>query len=218
MFKKATIALIAVLSCCSLVCVGFSSWSITTQDSLSETTSGTLTSEDVIVSNDYVKINTEQIIELNKKTFVVSPYGFVITNDDDTISIATKGILQIPLVINMENCYAFSKTELHVDITISLEKQSDLLTATQYLKPVCEDASVQNVQGKALSSTKEYLISFSLKTEEPVEQKEKELIVNLEFNFPVLAQYSYYLYNTQFVQESEIVNAFVFSVAVSNGE
>ena len=73
MFKRALISLIAVLSCCSLVCVGFSSWYVNDGTDIESYVNGSLSSEDIIVSDDYVRIDTDKIKELNSNTFVVSP-------------------------------------------------------------------------------------------------------------------------------------------------
>ena len=187
MFKKATIALIAVMSCFALIGVGFSSWAMGAGNTVERSSTGKLSSEKVTVSDDYIKINREKMEELNKKTFVVSPHGFVNTKADNTTSMETTGTLQIPLTVDMQKCYGLSQTALQVSITVSLESTSDLLTATEFMSLSCSDSSITQLQGNGLRSTKEY--------------------------FKNLENYNRYLYNTDFVADSTIINSFVFSMA-----
>lgn len=217
MFKKATIALIAVMSCFALIGVGFSSWAMGAGNKAEQNVK--LSSEDIIVSDEYVKIDEKRMEELNKNTFVVSPQGFIST-ENDTISIGTKGTLQIPLTVDMGNCYKLSQTALQVNITVSLETASDLLTATDFISPTCSDKSITQLQGNGLSSTKEYLISFSLVT--VASNEKKEFIIDLNFNFKDLSSYTNLYKALQVVQDDEstkktITNPFSFVVAVSNG-
>ena len=70
MFKKATIALIAVMSCFALIGVGFSSWAMGAGNTVERSSTGKLSSESVIVSDEYIKV------EIDNTNFVVTPYGF----------------------------------------------------------------------------------------------------------------------------------------------
>lgn len=70
MFKRAIIGLIAVLSCCSLVCVGFSSWYVNDGTGIGKNVGGSLSSENIIVSDDYVSVT------VNTENFVVTQIGF----------------------------------------------------------------------------------------------------------------------------------------------
>ncbi len=105
MFKRALISLIAVLSCCSLVCVGFSSWYVNDGTDINAESTGSLSSEDIIVSDDYVTVTvvtenfvvTEKRFEPEKNTCDVS---FTIKDNntfEDFVNATNKLIVKLTL-------------------------------------------------------------------------------------------------------------------------
>lgn len=60
MFRKARLSFIALLSCCTLTCVGFSAWTIG-QPTAPVTVSNTIVADNVLVSDNYVWIDESDI-------------------------------------------------------------------------------------------------------------------------------------------------------------
>ena len=83
MTRKAILVITAILSCCALMCVGFSSWSFAAADAESSVRGG-LSSEDIIMSNSYIAITKVE-------PFTYTQFGF--RKDGGTSYVGTMTVL-----------------------------------------------------------------------------------------------------------------------------
>lgn len=213
MYRRAMIGLISVLSCCALACVGFSAWSITTDDMFTASSSGTLTSEDVILSDEYVWVDMDSIETLNATSFLVSPYGFVHKEGEGT-TIDTIGELLIPLKIDKEKCGDFTSNKVAVNVSISFKQSGNYnLWRGSYLSPSCENEKV-TVNGGISSNDQNYTMALSFNLSDVGDS----FTLKLTFNFARSTQnYQNLLYNMLLPENEKITNPFVFVVMVSDG-
>lgn len=214
---RTIIVVISILSCCALMCVGFSAWSIVTNETFSAISNGAITSEEVIVSDEYVWVITNDnspdasntIEKLNEKSFVVSESGFVHDVGDNKKN--TEGVLQIPLKIDQEKCYNFSK-KVKIDVIVSFQSGYGGLWETNYVSITasCEDTAAQ---GLNLTRDKSgCAVSFNFEPQK--DSTSLELIVGLNMNFFNMSNYNEFYYS-KCVTDSAVTNAFRFVVQIS---
>ena len=150
MFRKGTIMLITVLSCLALICVGFSSWATMTGDLNAQTTGG-ISSESVIYSDEYVKIDKEAMDARNKDSFVVTPEKFSSGKDS----------LIVPFSIDADKCKAFAGgNSLTFRVTLSF---ADNAAPTGFFAKDNITFSVAGVNGTVQDpSTSSFVVEITL--------------------------------------------------------
>ncbi len=130
MTRKAKVLIMVVISCCALISVGFANWAITNQFDFEEDTNGSIGSESVFYSSDYIDLVGEP------EMFVYTYRGFKSKDDEighnDTITVQYK----IDLA-NCRNIYYGSNNvvaELSVGFTETPEQdnvfESDFVSAS----------------------------------------------------------------------------------------
>lgn len=140
MYRRAIVVLISILTCCAFMCVGFSAWSISAEPQTGADTSGVISSEPVIYSNDYVWIDEENI---KMENFTVTKVGFS--------GGGYNGSFSVPFKINYDKCtglfegknLATGKKELHVQVILSfVDNNSTAENVFNKFSFTCTDAGV----------------------------------------------------------------------------
>lgn len=93
--KRFTFIVMLFLACFAMVSIGFATWTISLNKPIEENASGTVDTDDVINSDDYVTIEID-----NSRMFRYCRYGFVLNNN-----VVSNGIL--PIKITLHNLNAF---------------------------------------------------------------------------------------------------------------
>lgn len=143
--------ILIMLSFLSIISVGFATW-VTTNDSVLTTDiTGIIEVEDVLKSNDYIECKINQI----------SKFGFFKTGFvDKDGNVSSIGTIDIPIIINIENCKIKFKNCTALEIDLSFESnnlylfnsETNLTLSMSVLKDELEIESSQTSNNTTLLS------------------------------------------------------------------
>ncbi len=207
MYKRAMTILISFLSCCAMICVGFSAWTFNLGQDLQAESNGVIQSEDVIVSDDYVTISAEDM-----SNFVFTPTGF---------KSGSKATFNIKLKVFVEQCKKFvGENDLTVSITLSLsvldDVNADYIFTNDIISFSMDDRNVSPSSTQSSYTAEFKITNEELSTAKESEQKELELSGQFTFTISNTTDYNR-LYDALFdVNNNEQKNSFKLVVAVSN--
>lgn len=211
MYKRVMTILISFLSCCAMICVGFSAWTFNLGQDLQAESNGVIQSEDVIVSDDYVKISDEDMTK-----FVVTENGF----NNGSYS----GSFTVAFSVNAGNCRGFAGTTsktLTVRVTLSFADnsscsslfQSGCITCSSSNK-ILQKPSVTESEYESDSSS--FTAKFTLDVDSLSDNTDDNSgILTFEFKFQTKTTYTQ-MYSALKVTSGVIGNPFKLVVAVSN--
>ena len=205
MFRKGTIMLITVLSCLALICVGFSSWATMTGDLNAQTTGG-ISSESVIYSDEYVKVT----VVSTEENFVVTPSGFA------------SGKNTCPVHFEIKDAAKDFAADNQLKIRLTLSFQNDLDRSLESVNLFNNIIFSVNKSGAAVDVTSDYTttlaeFSFTVNDVASLAGNANALEGTLTFNHTGNF-YTNYLYRALAVDATgNIGNPFTLVVAVSNG-
>lgn len=209
MFKKSLLSLIAILTCCALTCVGFSAWVIVGGGNVESSTSGSISSDSVIQSNDYVW-TSEDKIDMDE---------FVLT-DDGFSGGGAIGRIKVTFNLNSNNCKSFAeendRKELQIEITLAIVGNPSADTETIF--SCFNVVSPNTYQGLTLNSSSSTGTNCVAKLTLITDKFTGDSFV-LTFTYtPILAADGYLaLYNAFYDSDGGKTGAqFTLSIAISN--
>ncbi len=107
--------ILIILSFMSIISVGFATWVTTNDIAATDEITGIIEVEDVLKSNDYITCETNQI----------SKFGFFKTGFvDKDGNVSSIGKINIPIIINIENCKNKFKNCTALEIDLSFESKN----------------------------------------------------------------------------------------------
>ena len=126
-FSKTKITFITILSLLSLVSVGFASWTITALD-VEEEVSGSLESDIVINSKEYVYLDTEKgDNKTGIKNMQYQDYGYL---DSENYVIVDTGYVYNYFILDLEKCSELLKNDFNsVEVILRLGYADTILTS-----------------------------------------------------------------------------------------
>ena len=204
MFKKSTISLIAILTCCVLMCVGFSAWTIAAPSIISRGSSGNIYGDDIIVSDDYVKIESIQ-------PFTYTNLGFELGDRNYS---ANGGVITVTFsIVDMELCRAFSVNGETIQVRISLkfdDGATSQLFAGNFISVASADgADVVEVYGYD-KTTSQHTTVLTMDVSDS--QTASSFTLKYTFNMGTDNDYKNFLYNLLYDTD----RGFAFVVQLSN--
>lgn len=208
MFKRALISLIAVLSCCSLVCVGFSSWYVNDGTDINAESTGSLSSEDIIVSDDYVTVTVVT------ENFVVTQIGFESGKNYCDVSFEIKDAV---------SSFVGAADKLTIKLTLTFEKGVTKTLQEDAKNALFSDIAFGVTKSEATidvaSDPSSTYAEFSFTVENAKSLIEQANALQGKFTFNHKGDNYKNLYTALNVNSSgAIQNPFSLVVAVSNGE
>lgn len=126
MISKGKMNLILLLCLTSIVSIGFSSWSFTENDPISETINGDFEVENIVNSADYIYLDTTK----GDNNTGISCFKYTNTGYLDANSIVTDtGYLKVYYKINQKKCAEFFNNFKSIKVNFTLTYTSDTATS-----------------------------------------------------------------------------------------
>lgn len=219
---KSKLSVLAVFSCCALASIGFASWVITHEGTASDLTSGGISADSVIVSNDYVYIaDKEEDISM----FTYSESGFVHDGYVDY-----EGIMSVKFTVNLDNCSNLitnSSDSISVAINLRLNEngktvQNNLIPTlfNQYITVTCteyEESLIVESTNKTVDSSS-YVLTTTLALQIAENSGEATFVLEYKFKFTDVGTYTTFLYNIFYnsTTQDETGVEFAFDLLIGN--
>ena len=139
MLTKGKITLFMTLCILSLVSIGFASWTISEESK--EEVLGSMQTDNVINSAEFVQLNTELGETANPgiKCFDYQEYGYL---SEDGTYVTDTGYIYTYFVLDLEKCYNLFNSEYDsIDIILDLHYASDVTTDLNLFKKPTDSSS-----------------------------------------------------------------------------
>lgn len=228
MLTRGKVLLLTILCLLSLVSIGFASWTITESDE--EIVYGSMQTDNVINSAEFVQLNRELGETENPgiKCFDYQESGYL---SEDGTYVTDTGYIYIYFVLDLEKCYnLFSSDYNSIDITLNLRYASSVTTDLNLFKYSINDdgtgyhdisstcsseTSGVTIELEEIDSTIDQQYSVKLKFKQILATQSSNSKVYFTVKYALFATTGDYFYNEIFQKMyMDMINAVSFEMNV----
>ncbi|MCH5163786.1 MAG: hypothetical protein J1F36_02085 [Clostridiales bacterium] len=196
MTHKAKLTIIAILSCCALLSMGFASWVIS-QPATPEISSGTITVDNVINSSDYFKLASE-------------PKGLDYTTIGFSKSLATdnryKDTLTVTYTLDLNKCRElFGNVSVMSEISLgyNIVPEANLFAPNNNFVSAKITSKTNGLVAAFNQAQVDDVLNLTVRLDLSVGATVVEITVEYTFDLGTLEDYKTYIYNP-FANNSEL--------------